>query len=127
MQVKILKDLIGKTITKINSGPGDDEMSFETSCGDTYRMYHEQDCCETVRIEDVVGDIECLIGSPVLMAEEVTNDNNVNPDGVPIKTDQESFTWTFYKFATINGYVTVRWYGDSNGFYSEEVTFEKIS
>ena len=60
------------------------------------------------------------------MAEEVTN-QNVNPDGVEIPEYQDSFTWTFYKFATIKGYVTISWYGESNGYYNESVSFRIIN
>ena len=73
---------------------------------------------------DIAGDLEDLIGSPLLMAEEVTNEQNVNPEGVEIPEYQESFTWTFYKLATIKGSVTLSWYGQSNGYYNESVSFK---
>ena len=59
------------------------------------------------------------------MAEEITNEQNVNPEGVKIPEHQDSFTWTFYKLATIKGSVTLSWYGESNGdyYYNESVSF----
>lgn len=94
-----------------------DESKFviTTKEGD-FKFYHEQDCCENVQIEDVVGEISDLIGNPILLAEEVTSSQGPRPSEY-----SESFTWTFYKFATIKGYVDVRWLGESNGYYSESV------
>jgi hypothetical protein len=116
-----ISDLIGKIITKFDI-IDNEQISIVTSDGSYYEIYHEQDCCENVSIEDINGDIEDLKNSPIIIAEEVTSDEN--PIGI-VKEYQDSFTWTFYKFATIKGYVTIRWYGESNGYYSESVDFFK--
>jgi hypothetical protein len=92
-------------------------LVFYTDCGKIYAMHHAQDCCECVSIEDIVGSLDDLIGSPLTMAE-VVSESKQDDDG--------SETWTFYKFATVKGYVTVRWYGSSNGFYSEGVDFDEV-
>jgi len=113
--------LLGKTLTHIEKS--DDQIMFVVSDEEKYRMYHSQDCCEYVEIEDIEGDLNDLIGKPIIQAEEVTYENE-NPSDVPVKEHQDSFIWTFYKFATIKGYVTIRWYGESNGYYSESVDFE---
>ena len=111
-----ISELQGKTIVDITQHE-DYELIFKTACGSTYRMCHYQDCCEDVRIEEIVGNLADLINIPIMMAEEVSQED---------ENASESATWTFYKLATVKGYVTIRWYGESNGYYSEEASFEKI-
>lgn len=114
--------LIGKTITEIKTSI--DKIVLICADDTKYIMYHEQDCCENVYVEDICGDISDLIGSPILKASEDTNGEN--PKTVEGFTD-ESNTWTFYNLATIKGYVTIRWYGSSNGYYSERITIKNIT
>lgn len=122
-----IKELLGKVITKIDQS--NNELTFLTEDGTKYKMYHEQDCCEDVTIEDINGDLEDLIGSTILQAEEVSDYKPILEEDVK-KTNEilewGSCTWTFYKLATIKGYVTIRWFGISNGYYSESVTFAKV-
>jgi hypothetical protein len=114
-------DLIGKTLSSIEGAEaGSDRITFVTSDGQRFAMFHNQDCCECVDVESVVGEVADLIGAPILMAEEATSDTN--PEGVTVEC-QDSFTWTFYKLATVKGYVDIRWYGSSNGYYGEGVSF----
>lgn len=118
---KGIETLIGKTLTAVKGAVGADEISFVDTDGNAYKLYHSQDCCESVSVEDICGDLSYLVGSPILQAEESTSDKN--PPGVKVPEYQDSFTWTFYKLATIKGSVTIRWYGESNGYYSESVDF----
>ena len=116
--------LVGKTFTKIEEvlvGSFIEELFFSTA-DEQFRMYHSQDCCESVYLEDVIGDLNDLIGKPILMAYEASSDNVENdPD---FRGDSE--TWTFYHLATIKGSVTLRWIDSSNGYYSEHVEIEKV-
>ena len=119
-----ITDMVGKVFTSVKN-VGDTELRFEND-QERYVFFHSQDCCEHVRIEDIVGDLSDLEGVELLKAEETHNlfdmiksiDKEVN----------ESGTWTFYKFATRKGYVDVRWLGESNGYYSESVDlgYEKV-
>jgi len=122
------ESLKGKVLVGIEVIDGDedfDSIFFTTDTGDRYRLYHPQECCETIEIEDVCGDINDLLDTPILLAEEVTHDNEI-PDGVNMPEYYESFIWTFYKIGTVKDTVTIRWYGGSNGYYSERVNFGKI-
>jgi hypothetical protein len=120
-----ISELKGATLTSIEGKVGEYEITFITDDGRKFVMYHDQDCCEKVIVEDITGDLQDLVGSPLLLADEVMY-KSVDPDEVKNSPEvdseyRESFTWTFYKFATIKGYVDIRWYGESNGYYSESV------
>lgn len=117
-----ITDLIGLTLSSIDVSADRDAMRFTSIDGREFCMFHDSECCETVSIEDIAGDLSDLIGEPILIAEESSNENT-NPPGVPVPDWQDSFTWTFYKLATRKGYVDIRWYGESNGYYSESVDF----
>jgi len=112
---KGMAHMLGKTFVQVTGSVGSDEMLFETANGERFMFAHQQDCCESVDINDIVGDLQDLVGEPMLIAEEVKG--ATEPDA----EHYESYTYTFYKFATRKGYVDVRWLGESNGYYSESV------
>ncbi len=112
-----LASMLGKTFYSVTTDDVD-YVRFHHEQG-TIEFYYDQDCCASCYIESIDGDIADLVGHPLLMAELVTSDENPKDEGGYFA---ESFTWSFYKFATVKGYVTVRWYGSSNGYYSETVS-----
>jgi len=118
MTIQVFNSMLGKTMESVTGLVGDDMMIFTANDGKKFTFYHGQDCCESVSINDVIGDLSDLVGSPIVQAEEVAMDD-------PETECAESYTWTFYKFATVRGSVTVRWLGTSNGYYSEGVDFSE--
>ena len=113
-------ELIGLTFKEIKGNVSDNEIILISLEGRKFQFYHEQDCCEEVCIEDIIGDLDDLINSPMLVAEKTTSESG--------ELDENSchFTWTFYRFSTVKGTVTIRWCGSSNGYYSEEVSFREL-
>ena len=112
-----IENMIGKVFTSVTQ---DGETMTFANDKERFTFFHYQDCCESVYIESVVGDLSDLEGEPLLIAEEVSGE-------IPEAKEDEyidSRTWTFYKFATRKGYVDVRWLGESNGYYSESVDLE---
>ena len=116
-----INELVGKTLVKIIGTKDDPSMDFHTTDGEVYGLEHDQDCCEQVYLEDIVGDIDDLIGSPILAADEVSD---VTEPDTPDNAD--CYEWTFYRISTIKGTVVLRWFGTSNGHYSTRVDFRKI-
>lgn len=87
-----------------------------------WMMYHDADCCELVEIEDICGsDLKDLIGGTIKVA---SIERNISLP--PKDADDDSYLWTFYKLETDKGFILIRWYGTSNGYYSEEVDFVEI-
>jgi len=116
MDFSTLKGLTLATVSGMRRGSG--EIVFTTTCGRSFRMQHHQSCCENVTVEDVVGDVEDITGTPILRAEERSSGANNRGSGIE--------QWTYYTIATINGTVDLRWHGTSNGYYSTDVSFDEI-
>jgi hypothetical protein len=113
-----LSELVGETIATVTGGEtGSDEMVVTTTSGKAIKVYHQQSCCESVSIED--ADLDDVVGGVVLFAGFV--------EGVAPTVDDEyaeSYTWSFLKIDTSKGSIWQRWYGSSNGYYSESVDVE---
>lgn len=112
-----LKELLYRTLEHIEvekGDSGDDNLLFFCTDGAVYQMLHFQECCEDVWLEDICGNISDLVGVPITMAEERTEEEDIEGG--------DACLWTFYRFATAKGYVTLRWCGVSH-HYSIEVNF----
>ncbi len=117
-----MNNLLNEVLYKIDIDRDDsDTIHFYTLSGKEFIMYHDQDCCESVVIEDINGNIDHLIGSPILRADEKTSNTPSGSEGYT----PESCTYTFYTLATLKGYVDIRWFGESNGYYSEDVSISQ--
>lgn len=117
-----ISDLIGETLTEVSGADRLSEtITFCCASGRRFVLFHRHDCCESVSVEDVTGDVADLIGCPIVMAEIVENDS----DPPPTPVEYGSYTWSFVKLATARGYVTIRWYGQSDGYYCETPSFER--
>lgn len=115
MKTVKFEELIGKTLVEIvGAEKGSKEIYFRCSDGSEYKLWHEKDCCEYVRVEDICGNPLRLLNFPILKAEESISKGR-NKDG--------TYQYTFYLLATVKGYLNIRWLGESNGYYSESVDF----
>ena len=132
-----IKELIGQTIIEFIISLDETEIYITTQANE-YKMHHIRDCCESVYVEDIVGDVNDILNTPILNAEEISYDNvEYDPEtpeeiahqvkrkllGQDNLSIEDSFTWTFYKIDSNKGGITIRWYGSSNGYYSESVNF----
>lgn len=116
---KNIEELKGKTLTKVEAS--NEEVVFETAEGPRYQLYHSQDCCESVTVREVEGDLTNLIG-PVLNAREEPGHEWPGYE----EAGHDSVTLTDFIVETAKGKVVFKWVGESNGYYSESVEFVQL-
>lgn len=107
--------LIGHTITEIQHD--DSSVTITTDKGKC-RLEHQQDCCETVNLEKVIGNPQDLVGQTIIVSEE-----DVPKDPEWHSGNYESHTWTMFKLSSQTHTVEFWFLGVSNGYYSESVSF----
>lgn len=130
--------LLGMTFDNIVVDPNKEYIEFYTTCTawgkqkGTFVLTHELDGWEgaEVLLEDITGDLNDLIGEPILRSEEVCSRENLddrdfsewNYSDKEEDKDSATHIWTFYKLATRKGYVDMRWLGNTcYEHYSEAV------
>ena len=86
-----------------------------------YYLYHHQDCCEYVRLVDVIGDVDNILNEEIIFAEE---DGGANDPDWYGDNYNESHTWTKFVLGTKNANVEFWFLGESNGYYSESVSIK---
>lgn len=125
MKVKTYTEFSGKTIQEIRGcKKHSDEVTIIFTDGSCLKFYHQQDCCETVELEDCDIIPEWLVNSKIISVEERIFRSG---EGVkPLNNWAESYTWSFYVIKTSSSTMVLRWYGESNGWYSETVDIDYL-
>lgn len=113
-----LTGLVLEKLVQVKGSRTINEEVYIWASGRKFVMVHDQDCCECVTVEDIQGNVERMIGEVVIDATE--NSNCTDPK---IEGTDDCWTWTYYTIRTQSETLVIRWYGSSNGYYSESVTF----
>lgn len=110
----------GKTIVEV-VGLKKQEESVVLKLGDKSELefHHEQSCCESVWLEDFEFSGKSIIGAKILDVILVSEKQG--------DTEWGTMTWTFYKVQTDKGELFMRWCGESNGYYLEDVDIKYTS
>ena len=126
MKVNTYTEFSGKTIQEVRGcKKHSDEVTIKFTDGSCLKFYHRQDCCETILLEDFDATPEDLVSAKIISIEERISRSNEN-EIKPLNTCDESYTWSFYVIKTSKFTMTMRWYGESNGWYSETVDIDYL-
>jgi len=122
-----LEEFKGKTFTNIEYHD-DEKITFQEENENVYRMYHRQDCCERVRVEQIRGNLSEIENEEIIEVEKGTWSNE-DPFGAPFDNSDAwaSYTWTAFRFKTNRTETTIWWLGESNGYYYEGVDIAQVN
>jgi hypothetical protein len=109
--------LIGKVVSRIERLVQSDEVHFYLDSGEVLRMWHYQACCEEVVLESVDTELSEVEGT-IKRFEETT---------LEVSSDEQWTSATFYNITIGSTMFNMRWYGSSNGYYSESVDLNLYS
>lgn len=115
-----LADLIGLTLDEVFLLPDYDygDIVAILAGGRWFAMHHEQDCCERVGLDGDAPTISASTrGAKIMSARE---------EVITREHDYGTFTATFYHIVTDREDIALTWRGESNGYYSEAVSFAEL-
>lgn len=113
-------EIIGKQFTEVYQSElvCDEAIFFIGPDNVGYALGHQNCCCESFQFEEIHGDLDDLIGTPIIEFYLSESNNEESEYG--------SDTWSFYVARTMKGTVTFRCHGASNGYYSEDADWFKV-
>ena len=112
-----VQHLIGRVIKSVEVGKSEGRVKFYLKDGTALAIWHEHDCSDCVYLEDIIGidTVTQLTGETVLDAYVSYRVGEHDKDS----TWGRFSVWVFLMLRTNNYSVVFRWYGTSNGYYSE--------
>lgn len=119
-----VEELAGKTIINLDDSANGD-LRFTMDDGSVYEMGYIPDCCATCDIESGLSDLQAMVGQKLVSVSMDTSSERPADVAKP-EYEPESQTWTFYTFRSNEATAQLRWFGESNGYYSESVTFRCV-
>jgi len=116
---KFWDEVYGKIVEKIDYSKDEFVLSFTD--GTQLKFYHEQYCCEKVYITQFVFSIPEIKGFASIIGKELKSIKESYKKG---EWEYGTYTETKLEFDTSCGKFEVHWYGESNGWYDENVSFQ---
>jgi hypothetical protein len=118
-------NLVGEIVTHVDVDRQENQILLTMQSGKRYKIYHDQDCCEDVKIDETQegdGDLVTLVGNRI---DEVKLEEESDQEPRPSEY-ADSWTRTKITFRINSETVVSRWIGESNGYYSESVDIKRL-